>query len=109
MGEELSIATANAALVVLTLQRAKKHTAFLSHGAGPSIARHALCVTTQDSLRRSVVFSDAHLWGWEHTCTPPTIEALLPSGRRPRAEDAKLRDRNAPDVCPIAILRGLLL
>jgi len=42
--------------------------------------------------------------------SPPThFEALLPSGRRPRAEDAKLRDRSAPDVCPIAILRGLLL
>jgi len=43
------------------------------------------------------------------TTSPPIIEALLPSGRRPRAEDAKLRDRSAPDVCPIAILRGLLL
>ncbi len=26
-----------------------------------------------------------------------------------RAEEAELRDRSAPDVCPIAILRGLLL
>jgi hypothetical protein len=56
--------------------------------------------TTQDSLGRSVVFSLSQ---------PLRIEALLPSGRRPRAEDAKLRDRSAPDVCPIAILRGLLL
>ena len=34
--------------------------------------------TTQDSLGRSVVFSKHNLY--------PTIEALLPSGRRPRGQ-----------------------
>ena len=97
MGEELSKATANAALVVLTLQRAKKPNAFLSQGAWPSIALRALCVTTHDgSLRRSVVFCDAHLY-------PTRPDA----GRG--AKDAEFRDRSASDVCPIATLRGLLL
>ena len=62
----------------------------------------SLAKPPKKSLGRSVVFSLAHN-------SQPAIEALLPSGRRPRAEDAKLRDRSAPDVCPIAILRGLLL
>ena len=38
-----------------------------------------------------------------------TIEALFRPDAGPGAEDAELRDRSAPDVCPIAILRGLLL
>ena len=38
-----------------------------------------------------------------------TIEAFCRPDAGPGAEDAKLRDRSAPDVCPIAILRGLLL
>ena len=41
--------------------------------------------------------------------TGPTIEALFSPDAGPGAEDAELRDRSAPDVCLIAILRGLLL
>ncbi len=57
--------------------------------------------TTQDSLGRSVAFHPP--------TSPPTIEALFRPDAGPGAEDADLRDRSAPDVCPIAILRGLLL
>ena len=51
---------------------------------------------------RSVVFS------LSQPLHPPSRRFLRPDAG-PGAEDAELRDRSAPDVCPIAILRGLLL
>ena len=60
--------------------------------------------TSQDSLRRSVVFP---------TTNPTT---LLPASRRfadhieaPGPKDAEFRDRSASNVCPIATLRGPIL
>ena len=43
------------------------------------------------------------------THPPLRIEAFCRPDAGSGAENAEFRDRSAPDVCPIAILRGLLL
>ena len=61
------------------------------------------CVTTNDSLGRSVVFCDAHI-----VPHPPSRRFCRPDAGF-WAKDAEFRDRSASDMCPIATLRGLLL
>jgi len=74
----------------------------------PRTRRRRGVISSREPLTTPKTAWDVRLSFHQHN-SQTTIEALLPSGRRPRAEDAKLRDRSAPDVCPIAILRGLLL